>query len=57
MSTSKLIEYIIEQRGDAFILYSIVNTNFGGIAKNYVCMSDSKCKLEKLIIKLRNTKC
>jgi len=44
-----MITYVIEQCGDAFYLYSLVETNFGGVAKNYVRMASTERELEKTI--------
>jgi hypothetical protein len=44
-----MITYVIEQRGDAFYLYSLVETNFGGVAKNLVRMATTERELEKTI--------
>lgn len=33
----KEIKYVIEYEGDIFTLYSIVDTTFGGSAKNFIC--------------------
>lgn len=46
------IEYTIEKQGDAFVLYSVVNTNSGGSAKNFVRKSNTKKDLEKTISRL-----
>lgn len=48
------VEYIIEKNGDAFYLYSVVQTNFGGPAKNFIRMSATKRELERTIQKLRS---
>ena len=44
--------YIIEKQGDCYYLYSLVETNFGGVAKNFVRMSQSEKELERTIEKL-----
>ena len=48
------VKYVIEKQGDAFYLYSIVKTNFGGDAKNFVRMSASQRDLEDTVRKLLN---
>ena len=45
--------YVIEQRGDAYYLYSLVETNFGGVAKNFIRMASSEAELQKTIERLR----
>jgi hypothetical protein len=35
------VKYKIEKKGNTFVLYSVVATNFGGDAKNFVRESDS----------------
>jgi len=47
------VQYEIKQEGDAFYLYSIVETNFGGPAKNFIRMSATKKDLEKTIKSLK----
>jgi hypothetical protein len=49
-----MITYVIEQQGDAFYLYSLVETNFGGVAKNFVRMASTERELKKTIEKLKN---
>ena len=49
-----MVTYVIEQRGDAFYLYSLVETNFGGVAKNYIRMATTERELERTIEKLKN---
>lgn len=46
------IKYIIEQQGDAYYLYSIVETNFGGVAKNFIRLASSEAELQKTIERL-----
>jgi hypothetical protein len=46
--------YVIEQRGDAYYLYSLVETNFGGVAKNFIRMASSEAELQKTIERLKN---
>jgi len=44
-----MITYVIEQCGDAFYLYSLVETNFGGVAKKLVRVAITERELEKTI--------
>lgn len=44
-----MIEFVIEKEGDQFVLYSIVPTNFGGPAKNWIAESSDREVLENLI--------
>ena len=46
------IKYIIEQQGDAYYLYSLVETNFGGVAKNFIRLASSEAELQKTIERL-----
>lgn len=46
------IKYIIEQQGDAYYLYSIVETNFGGDAKNFIRLAPSEAELQRTIERL-----
>lgn len=46
------IKYIIEQQGDAYYLYSIVETNFGGVAKNFIRLAPSEAELQRTIERL-----
>lgn len=43
------IEYVIERHGDAYYLYSTVQTTFGGVAKNFVRMASTERELQKTI--------
>ena len=45
--------YVIEQRGDAYYLYSLVETNFGEVAKNFIRLASSEAELQKTIERLR----
>lgn len=47
------VQYIIEQNGDAFYLYSILKNQSGEQTKNYVRMSASKRDLERSIQELK----
>jgi hypothetical protein len=49
-----MVTYVIEHRGDAFYLYSLVETNFGGVAKRCVRMALTERELKKTIEKLKN---
>ena len=49
MTAKPNIKYVIEKQGDAFILYSIAPTNFGGDTKNFVRMSATRRDLERTI--------
>ena len=44
-----MVTYVIEQHGDAFYLYSLVETTFGGVAKNFVRMASTERELQKTI--------
>jgi hypothetical protein len=46
------IKYIIEQQGDAYYLYSLVETNFGGVAKNFIQLASSEAELQRTIERL-----
>lgn len=46
------IKYIIEQQGDAYYLYSLVETNFGGVAKNFIRLAPSETELQRTIERL-----
>jgi hypothetical protein len=46
------IKYIIEQHGDAYHLYSLVETNFGGVAKNFIRLASSEAELQRTIERL-----
>lgn len=52
MNLTSDIKYVIEQQGDAYYLFSIVKTNFGGDAKNFIRMSASRKTLEETVKKL-----
>jgi len=42
------VRYVIEKEYDSYVLYSIVPTNFGGDAKNFVCQGTKDfCELQK----------
>ena len=43
------IEYVIERCGDAFYLYSTVQTTFGGVAKNFIRMATTRKDLENTV--------
>ena len=47
------IEYVIERRGDAYYLYSTVQTTFGGVAKNLIRMASTERELQKTIQNLQ----
>ena len=49
----QMVTYVIEQQGDAFYLYSLVETNFGGVAKNFIRLAASEAELQKTIERLR----
>jgi hypothetical protein len=42
------IKYTVEKVGDNFMLYSIVETDFGGSAKNYVTCSNNEHVLKAI---------
>lgn len=45
-------KYIIERRDDKFVIYSVVPTGFGGVAKNYVAERDTEANAKKLVERL-----
>ena len=47
------MKYVIEKQGDMYMLYSVVETNFGGPAKNFVRASSNKKLLEQTILQLQ----
>jgi hypothetical protein len=46
------MDYRIEKQGGKFIVYSFVDTNYNGIAKNYVAECDSEGAAKALIDRL-----
>ena len=46
------VTYVIEQQGDAYYLYSLVETNFGGVAKNFIRLASSEAELQRTIERL-----
>lgn len=40
-----VIKYTIEEINNTFVLFSVVDTDFGGAAKNYVCADKDYKKL------------
>ena len=49
----KEVRYEIEQHGDSFVLFSLVQTNLGGVAKNYVRRAQTAGALAETIRRLQ----
>jgi len=48
------VTYEIEQHGDSFVLFSLVQTNLGGVTKNYVRRAQTAGELAATIRRLQN---
>ena len=48
------VTYIIEQEGDSFVLYSLKETTFGGVAKNFVRKAQTAGELAATIRRLQD---
>ena len=48
------VKYEIEQHGDSFVLFSLVQTNLGGVTKNYVRRAQTAGELAATIRRLQN---
>jgi hypothetical protein len=47
------VTYEIEQHGDSFVLYSLVQTPLGGVAKNFVRRAQTAGELASTIRRLQ----
>lgn len=48
------VKYEIEQHGDSFVLFSLVQTNLGGVTKSYVRRAQTAGELAATIRRLQN---
>jgi hypothetical protein len=47
------VKYEIEQHGDSFVLFRVVQTNLGGVAKNFVRRAQTVGSLAETIRRLQ----